>query len=189
MVRVGSASLRGSTLRFASGARRENLAMSLTSGALARRQLPLGFVQALPRLAFALRTGIAGLSSDSHARRGLTVRSSGSRTGSCARIGALRPRPLPQALGDLMTRWSLKSIALTGALVVTAPIFLCVRFFENAGKFDSIGLWYTIYVTACFSAIVVGAVVLLIALAQWIARTKHGATGPPNKSFERTREG
>jgi hypothetical protein len=63
MVRIGSASLRGSTLRFASGARHEILAMSLASSALARRHLPLGFAQALARLAFALRTGIGVLSS------------------------------------------------------------------------------------------------------------------------------
>ena len=74
-------------------------------------------------------------------------------------------------------------------LLLAIPTFFAVRHFERAGEFDSIGLWYTIYVTAALSGAGAAVVVVIIALAQWIARTEGGATGSPNKSLERRREG
>ena len=45
------------------------------------------------------------------------------------------------------------------------PIFFVVRHFEEIGAFDSIGIWYTVYVTSTFSgplALVVAVLALLV---------------------------
>jgi len=53
--------------------------------------------------------------------------------------------------------------------VVAIPMFLVVKYFEERGTFDSVGTWYTLYVTAAFSllpALIIAAAVHLVAKAK-----------------------
>jgi hypothetical protein len=65
--------------------------------------------------------------------------------------------------------WRFGNVFLSAVLVLSVPMFFVVRHFEAAGVFDSIGTWYTVIVTAAFSAplgLAVAAVVVLVRAAQ-----------------------
>ena len=51
------------------------------------------------------------------------------------------------------------------AFALCFPVaFIFTRYMEDAHRFDSIGLWYTLYVASTFSAVIAGMVSLIFML-------------------------
>jgi hypothetical protein len=63
--------------------------------------------------------------------------------------------------------------AFVGSLLVFLPAaFILALHMETAGKWDSIGTWYTIYTATCIAlpAALIVAVVAKVMLSQWRSR-------------------
>ena len=64
----------------------------------------------------------------------------------------------------------LKKYFMLTASISIFPIFFIVRYFEKTNVFDSIGVFYTIYVSLIFSI----ALSAIITLAKWLAIKQRG---------------
>ena len=65
------------------------------------------------------------------------------------------------------------SIAFAMTFIVAFPIaFIYTRYMEAAHRFDSIGLWYTLYVSTVFSLIGAAICAVLFSVLSWL-RGRH----------------